>query len=330
MTASRTAFSGAFSGAFSSPAQGLKAFVRREVNTSVHGSGGLRLQERYAGPPGDPGLFGPDAVTWRVHADPPGMLMGGFASLMLQSLHPLAMAGVDQHSDFRTDPLTRLNRTVAYVLSTTFGSTEVAEAAVAHVRDHVHPHIKGIAPDGRRYSAADPHLLTWVHVAEVRCFLAGYERFGAPPLTPGERDRYYREVAVPARMLGARDVPESAAEVARYLRDMRPELRATEAAIEGIHFIRTFGTSPQERVAVWILMNGAAALLPGWAREPLRLGRPDAVRVLVDRPLAQAAGRVLRWAMGPSEIVGTAYARMGLTPPPEHLGWQPAPGAAGG
>jgi uncharacterized protein (DUF2236 family) len=226
------------------------------------------------------------------------------------------MAGVDQHSDFRTDPLDRLNRTAAYVMSTTFGSTPVAEAAVAHVRDRVHPHIHGTAPDGRPYSAGDPHLLTWVHVAEVRCFLAGYERFGAPPLTPAERDQYYREVAVPARMLGARDVPESAAEVAQYLRDMRPELQATEAAIEGIHFIRHFGSDPQERAAVRVLMNGAAALLPNWAREPLRLGRSEAARVLVDRPLAQAVGRVLRWAMQPSEIVWTAYGRMGLTPPP--------------
>ena len=312
--------------ALPSPARSLTAFVRREVNTSVHGSSGLRLKERYANPPGDPGLFGPDSVTWRVHSDAPGMLMGGFASLMLQSLHPLAMAGVDEHSDFRTDAISRLNRTAAYVMSTSFGSTEVAEAAVAHVRDRVHPHIKGTAPDGRPYSATDPHLLTWVHVAEVRCFLAGYERFGAPALTPSERDRYYREVAVPARMLGAQDVPESAAEVARYLRAMRPELQATEAAIEGIHFIRHFGATPGERAAVRVLMNGAAALLPGWAREPLRLGRPDAVRVLVDRPLAQAAGRFLRWALQPSEIVGTAYERMGMTPPRQHLGWRSAPG----
>ncbi|ACU71099.1 conserved hypothetical protein [Catenulispora acidiphila DSM 44928] len=322
MTARLTAFSG--------PARGLKAYIRHELNTSVHGSGGLRLKERYAEPPGDPGLFGPGAVTWRVHSDAPGMLMGGFASLMLQALHPLAMAGVDQHSDFRTDPLTRLNRTAAYVLSTTFGSKDVAEAAVAHVRDRVHPHIKGTAPDGRTYSAEDPHLLTWVHVAEVRCFLAGYERFGAPPLTPAERDQYYREVAVPARMLGARDVPESAAEVAQYFHDIRPELQATEAAIEGIHFIRGFGANPRERAAVRVLMNGASALLPDWAREPLQLGRPDAVRLLIDRPLAQAAGRALRWALEPSEVVGTAYARMGLTPPPQHRDWRTAPGSSHG
>src|SRR2546426_9368031 len=96
------------------PARAVRDYVRREVTVTVHGTNGLGL-ERYTGPPGDPGLFGPDSVTWRVHADAPGMLMGGFASLMLQSLHPLAMAGVDQHSDFRVDPVGRLNKTVAYV-----------------------------------------------------------------------------------------------------------------------------------------------------------------------------------------------------------------------
>jgi uncharacterized protein (DUF2236 family) len=299
---------------FPAPARLVKNYLRREVNASVHGDQGLHL-ERYSGPPGDPGLFGPDSVTWRVHADAPGMLMGGFASLMLQSLHPLAMAGVDQHSDFRGDPIGRLNRTVAYVLATSFGSTAVAEAAIAHVRDRVHPYVRGTAPDGRAYSAQDPHLLTWVHIAEVRCFLAGYERFGAPRLTPAERDRYFGETAELARRLGAKDVPETVAEVARFLHDIRPELHATEAAIEGIHFIRAFGTNPRERVAVRVLMNGAAALLPDWARDPLLLGRSDAVRLFVDRPVAQAAGRVLRWAMEPSEVIWAAYGRMGLRPP---------------
>lgn len=290
----------------------LKSFVVREIDKTVHG-GDLHL-ERYDRPAGDPGLLGPDCVAWRVHADPPGMLMGGFASLMLQSLHPRAMAGVDQHSDFRTDPVGRLNRTVAYVLATSFGSTAAADTAIARVR-RIHPHVTGVTDDGRTYRADDPELLTWVHIAETRCFLAGYETFGAPALTAAERDRYYAETAILARRLGAEDVPESAAAVAEYLDRIRPELRASEAAIEGIHFLRRYGTNHLERTAVRVLMNGAAALLPAWARDPLRLGRGDAVRILVDRPLAQAAGRGLRWACRPSAIVTAAYARMELTPP---------------
>lgn len=291
----------------------VKEYVQREVNGTVHGTGGMRL-ERYDRPAGDPGLLGPDSVTWRVHADPPGMLMGGFASLMLQSLHPLAMAGVVQHSDFRTDPVGRLNRTVAYVLATTYGSTVAAEKLIARVR-RIHPLVHGFADDGRPYRADDPELLTWVHIAEVRCFLAGYEAFGAPPLTAAERDQYYWETARLARRLGADDVPETAAEVAAYLKRMRPELRATPAALEGIHFITSYGRSPQERAAIRILMNGAAALLPPWARQPLEFGRPESVVRWIDRPLAQAAGRGLRWAVQPSEIVSAAYERMGLPAP---------------
>jgi uncharacterized protein (DUF2236 family) len=286
----------------------LKGFVAHEVNATVHG-GDLHL-ERYDRPAGDPGLLGPGSVTWRVHADPPGMLMGGFASLMLQSLHPLAMAGVDQHSDFRTDPIGRLNRTAAYVVSTTFGSTAAAEASVARVR-RIHPRIAGTADDGRPYRADDPELLTWVHIAEVRCFLAGYEAFGAPPLTPAERDQYYAETAMLAKLLGAEDVPESAAQVARYFQRMRPELRVTDAALESIRFLQHYGTNRREQIAVRILMNGAASLLPKWARDPLRLGRSDGMRLFVDRPLAVAAGKGLRWATRPSAIVSAAYGRMG-------------------
>jgi uncharacterized protein (DUF2236 family) len=291
----------------------LKHYIQSELNATVHGGGGLHL-ERYTAPAGDPGLLGPDSVTWRVHSDPPGMLMGGFASLMLQALHPLAMAGVDQHSDFRTDPIGRLNRTVAYVLSTTFGSTEVAEAAIARVRK-IHPYVHGTADDGRLSRADDPELLTWVHIAESRCFLAGYETFGAPRLTAAERDQYFRETAGLSRRLGAEDVPETAADVALYLKRLRPELRATEAALEGIHFIKRYGRTRQERAAVRVLMNGAAAILPKWARDPLDLGRSETQVALIDRPLAQAAGRGLRWAVRPSEIVGAAYRRMGLEVP---------------
>jgi uncharacterized protein (DUF2236 family) len=154
-----------------------------------------------------------------------------------------------------------------------------------------------------------------VHIAEVRCFLAGYEAFGAPPLTAAERDQYYWETARLARRLGADDVPETAAEVAAYLKRLRPELRATPAALEGIHFITSYGRSPQERAAIRILMNGAAALLPPWARQPLELGRSESVVRRIDWPLAQAAGRGLRWAVQPSEIVSAAYERMGLPAP---------------
>src|SRR5688500_9257071 len=115
-----------------------------------------------AGTGGDFGLFGPGSAVWKVHSDP-SMLIGGVRALMLQTLHPLAMAGVAKHSNYREDPFGRLHRTGAFLGATTFGTTATAERAIAQVRA-IHPHVKGVAPDGRPYSADDPHLLAWVHV----------------------------------------------------------------------------------------------------------------------------------------------------------------------
>ncbi|MEO7052271.1 MAG: oxygenase MpaB family protein, partial [Rhodanobacter sp.] len=146
----------------------------------------------YDKPHGDPGLFGPPSATWRVHSDFPGMLAGGLAALTLQALHPLALAGVWDHSNFRGDLLGRLRRTTAFVGGTTYASLAQAEALIAQVR-RIHDHITGMGEDGRPYSANDPHLLTWVHVSEAYCFLEGYRRYSHIALPPGAADRYYDE-----------------------------------------------------------------------------------------------------------------------------------------
>ncbi|MFC1413200.1 oxygenase MpaB family protein [Streptacidiphilus sp. N1-12] len=285
----------------------LRRWIGSRVNSTVHG-GDLRLQ-RYREPPGDPGLFGPDTVVWRVHCDIPGMFTGGLAALLLQSLHPLAIAGVDQHSDFRQNPIDRLNRTAGFVSVTSYGSTEAAEAALSRVR-RVHEYVRGTAPDGRPYSAADPELLTWVHVAETSCFLAGYQVFGRGRLTAAEQDRYFAEVAVVAERLGATDVPASTAEVRRYFAAVRGELAATEAALAAVEFLRGFGPTPGQRAAVRVLMNGAVSLLPPWAAQTLRVRRPRPVQELVDRPAVHALGAVMRYGCEPSAIVGAARARV--------------------
>ncbi|MFG2825654.1 oxygenase MpaB family protein [Kitasatospora sp. NPDC048365] len=284
----------------------LRLRLLAEINATVHGSD-LHL-ERYDRPAGDPGLFGPGSVVWRVHQHPAGMLVGGFAALLLQSLHPLAMAAVAQHSDYRSDPTGRLNRTARFVSTTTLGSTGAAEQAIAAVR-HIHTRVRGTAPDGRPYRADDPALLTWVHTAEVACFLMGHQVFSTTPLTAAESDRYLSEVATVARRLGAVEVPVSRAEVAAYLARVRPELAAIPAALEVVALLRGFGRTRRERAAVRVLTNGALGLLPGWARTELGVRRPWPVRRLVDRPVARALGAVMVWACGPSEIRAAAYAR---------------------
>ncbi len=201
----------------------LRTEAGAQVRALTRSNSGLTLD--YDNPPGDPGLFGPDAVCWRVHADFPAMLAGGVSALLLQTLHPLALAGVWDHSTFRTDMQGRLGRTAQFIAGTTYGSRADAMALIERVR-RIHSHISGSAPDGRPYAADDPALLTWVHVAEVSSFLAGYLRY-VGPLSEAEQDCYYNEVAQVADMLGATGVPRSCAAVAAYLEAMRPQLEAS-------------------------------------------------------------------------------------------------------
>jgi len=152
---------------------------------------------------GDPGLFGPRSVAWRVLADP-SMLLAGMRGLLIQALHPLAMAGVDQHSDYKVDPWGRLQRTIEYVVTTTFGDTAAAEQMGARVRA-VHERVVGVDPHtGRPYRAGDPELLAWVHNVEVHSFVAAYRRYGGW-LSDGDADRFVAEMT-PAARAGVRTI----------------------------------------------------------------------------------------------------------------------------
>ncbi len=125
--------------------------------------------EQYTHPVGDNGLFGPDSPAWRVHSDT-SMFVGGLSAILIQMLHPLAMAGVADHSNWVAEPIKRLSRTASFITATTFGSTPVAEAVIEQVRRR-HARVSGTAPDGRPYRADDPALLCWVHTAQVASFL---------------------------------------------------------------------------------------------------------------------------------------------------------------
>ena len=159
---------------------------------------------------GDAGWFGPDSVCWKVHGDFTSMMIGGVAALLMQMLHPAALAGVWDHSNFRQDMAGRLRRTARFIAGTTYGSTQDAQALVDKVR-RIHAQVKGETAAGRPYAADDPELLTWVHVAEVSSFLAAYLRYRDPSLPAADQDRYFAETATVAERLGASGVPKSRA-----------------------------------------------------------------------------------------------------------------------
>ncbi len=243
----------------------------------------------------DHGLFGPSSVVWRVHRDP-SMLIGGLRSLFFQTVHPLTMAGVAEHSDYKGDPWGRLNRTSRFVGATTFGSTATAETAIAVVR-RVHERVRGTAPDGRPYAANDPHLLLWVHVAEVDSFLRAFERHGTGKLRDADRDRYVAEMAVVARLLGSETPPESVAELTECLEGFRPECAAGADALEAVKFLSSPPLPWWTRGTYATLAAGAIASLPAWVRRELKLTVPPLADSLAIRPMAGATTKMLGYLM---------------------------------
>jgi uncharacterized protein (DUF2236 family) len=241
----------------------------------------------------------PDGVARRVHGDLPAMVVGGFAALLLQTLHPLAMAGVAQHSNYREDPMGRLRRTAAFVGTTTFGTVQEANQAIEQVRE-IHRHVRGRAPDGRRYSAEDPELLTWVHVAEMSSFLAAADRYGPRRLRADERDRYFAETAVVARRLGARWVPETADEVQAYFTRVRPELHVGPQAIDARDFLLSgVARTPRARAIYLAIVAAALPVVPRWARAELGIPALPLLDEMVVVPPARVACGALRWALRP-------------------------------
>lgn len=240
--------------------------------------------------------FTPEDPIWRVHADA-SMFAGGIASLLLQSLHPLAMAGVAGHSGYKSDPWGRLQRTSHYLATTTFGTIEDAEEAIARVRA-IHERVRGRDHLGRSYQAGDPHLLLWVHVAEIGSFLRAHQTFGARPLTSEEADRYVEQTGVAARRLGVIDPPSSVDGLREVLDAYRPELEATAAAREAARFLLLDPPLPLvARPGYGTLASGGVSLLPGWARSMLGIPLPEPLTRCVARPLGLAGTAAVRWGM---------------------------------
>ena len=269
---------------------------RKAIQLQIHGLVGGRGEIDLDSPHGDPGLFGPGSMAWRVHSDFTTMMVGGVSALLLQMLHPGALAGVWDHSNFRGDMLGRLRRTAQFIAGTTYASTDQALRLIDRVRV-IHDRIHGQLPDGTAYLANDPALLTWVHVAEVSSFLAAYMRYRNPTFSRAAQDRYFAETAKIAELLGATNVPVSREALNAYLREVRPALRSDRRTREVAAALLS-QPAPSALAGSFreAIMEAGVDLLPLWAAEmhDLRLtpSRRHMVRVGV-----QGMGAVIRWAM---------------------------------
>ena len=268
---------------------------------------GLVVRSRVAGNDADvrhDQIWHSDGPRWNVPDDPicringdASMFAGGLAALLLQSLHPLAMAGVADHSDYRGDPWGRLQRTSQFIATTTFGTIADASDLIRTI-NAVHRKVVGTDYRGRPYRARDPHLLRWVHVAEIWSFLECHRLYGRDRLSATERDEYVKQASRTGLMLGATDVPLSARELDAALEEYRPELEASPAAMDARHFL--LDGPPMawaDRPAYTLLREGAVAALPDWAREMLDLPDGPFGSHGLGRTLGRTGVSTLRWVL---------------------------------
>ncbi|MER6348705.1 oxygenase MpaB family protein [Streptomyces sp. NPDC001595] len=272
--------------------------IGEAIFSRVAGPEGADNRARIHGAPG-PRWFAPDRPVRRVHGDA-SMFIGGLAALLLQSLHPLAMAAVAGHSGFRGDPWGRLQRTSTFLAVTTYGPADRAQEACDRVRA-VHDRVRGTAPDGRAYHAADPHLLCWVHIAEVDSFLRAHQRYGAHPLDAAGCDGYVADMARIAAALGVPDPPTDRAALDARLAAYRAELRGTPEARSTARYLLLRPPVPlPARLPYGVVAANAVSLLPVWASRALWLPRVRMAEGLCVRPLGTAVTAGIRWAMTPT------------------------------
>ena len=277
--------------------------LRRHIESQVLGLTGLALGGiDYQQPAGDPGLFGPAAVCWRVHGDFTSMMVGGISALLLQALHPLALAGVWDHSNFREDLLGRLRRTGQFIAATTYGSRADADQLIERVRT-IHLKVTGNAADGRPYATC----------TQVSSFLAAHLRYRDARLPGAEQDRYFAEVALVAERLGARQLPRSRDEVRAYFERLRPQLQGDPRALEILRILRA-APAPSALLQPFatLMLNAGIELLPTWATAMYDL-QPGALRRQLIRGGVRSTAPLLRWAVR-NGSVHRARRRMGLPP----------------
>ncbi|ANH36952.1 hypothetical protein I601_0500 [Nocardioides dokdonensis FR1436] len=288
------------------PLGGVRERLGSALFARVAGPDGPRQRDRIHGRPG-PRWFAADSAIAQVHGDA-SMFVGGIRALLLQTLHPAAMRGVAEHSDYRTDMWGRLASTSTYLAMTTFGHADDAQAAVDAVR-RIHERIRGTMPDGTAYAASDPHLLGWVHAAQVDSFLLAHQTYGARPLDQAGRDEYVAQAGQVAARLGVLDPPTTEAALREVLARYQPELRGSPEAREAVGYLLLKPPLPLlARPPYLVLVAAAVGLMPRWTRGPLRLPWLPVSERTVVRALGSLATGTIRWAMSAQGPASTAPA----------------------
>lgn len=247
-------------------------------------------------PKGDKGLFGPDSVAWKIHADFISMMIGGISSLILQALHPQALAGVWDHSSFREDLKGRLGRTAYFIAATTYGPTNMANHVIDKV-NHIHTKITGIDEFGNSYSATDPHLLAWVHLAETRSFMSSYENHLKLKISAQEKDQYFLEMKTLGERMGATNLPSTYANSENAIKEYIPELYFGERAKSIIDLLENFPAKPMVKPFIGLISRAGFMNLPDWVYPVIEKPKPNYLERLAIQKCVELVAFPVRHAL---------------------------------
>lgn len=271
----------------------INALIQNTIRQLV---GGGSPPTAFLTPAGDPGILGPDSMPWDVHADFISMMIGGISSLVLQALHPGALAGVWDHSSFRRDLQGRLGRTAYFIAATTYGPTTMANEMIDKV-NRIHGHITGLDEFGKPYSATDPHLLNWVHLTETTSFMRSYLSYRNPELPPAEIDRYFAEMTLIGNRLGATSLPNTLADSEKVIETYFSELHFGERAQTIIALLDAFPSSLSSRPFVKLISRAGFLNLPDWAFAKIGRTPPSRLERIAVRSSVNAIAKPVREAL---------------------------------
>ena len=249
----------------------LDELIRKTIREMVGGSG---PPVAFLSPRGDRGLFGPESIAWKVHSDFISMMIGGISSLIMQALHPQALAGVWDHSSFRKDLKGRLGRTAFFIAATTYGSTEMANTIIQKV-NQIHTKITGLDEFGRPYSATDPHLLAWVHLTETRSFMSAFEEYRKDKLSPKEKDQYFFEMSSLGERMGTKQLPNCYIGTNEAIKNYISELYFGERAQSILDLLENFPSNLASKPFIKLISRAGFLNLPDWVYPIIKRPAPN-------------------------------------------------------
>ncbi len=292
------------------PTHALKSLAFHMLGERVRAiTGSTASLDDFAKPKGDVGLFGPDSVAWQVHANFTAMMVGGLSSLIVQSLHPRALAAVWDHSDFRHKLKERLGRTAYFVAATTYGSEAMALSAIRRVNT-IHANIRGTDLQGQPYVANEPELIRWVHVVEVTSFLAAYQHLAKQPLSPQACDQYINEMACVGHLLGAVDLPLTYAATQAELLGFADVLSFDARAQEILQIIQVYPVDVLDKPWMALILKCAFDVMPSWVLSLMGQTPACAVQTHITRLAVQMSAEPVQWMLNQQGVSAIARQRV--------------------